>query len=194
MEGQPMDGMKRSRRCVATRGDGFSLIEVIVAMMILSVALLSLVGVFAMGVKGMRASTPMLVAREKAREAVESVHAARDTGEFAWNTIRNVADGGVFLNGPQPIRRAGLDGLVNTADDGAIETMVKPGRDGILSTADDEVVTLDDFTRQVAITPLNLDGTTTVNANLRQVTVTVRYRIDGAWRTYQLITFISSYS
>ena len=93
----------------------------------LTVALLSLVGVFAMGVAAMTASTPMLIAREKAREAVESVHAARDTGEFAWNTIRNVADGGVFLNGAQPLRRPGIDGLVNTADDGAIETIVKPG-------------------------------------------------------------------
>ena len=80
----------------------------------------------------MTASTPMLIAREKAREAIESVHAARDTGEFAWTTILNVADGGVFLNGAQPVRRPGIDGLVNTADDGAIETMNKPGADGIL--------------------------------------------------------------
>ena len=61
----------------------------------------------------------MLIAREKAREAVESVHAARDTGEVAWTTIQNVADGdGVFLNGAQPIKDPGIDGLVNTADDG----------------------------------------------------------------------------
>ena len=75
-----------------------------------------------MSLQRMRASTPMLVAREKAREAIESVHAARDTGEFAWTTILNVADGGVFLNGAQSVRRPGLDGLVNTADDGAVET------------------------------------------------------------------------
>jgi hypothetical protein len=46
--------------------------------------------------------------------------------------------------------------------------MNKPGRDGVLGTADDEVVTLNDFTRQIAITPLNLDGTATVNPNLRR--------------------------
>jgi prepilin-type N-terminal cleavage/methylation domain-containing protein len=176
------------------RADGFSLIEVMVAMMVLSVALLSLVGVFTMSLQRMRASTPMVIAREKAREAIESVHAARDTGEFAWNTILNASDDGVFLNGPQPIRLPGLDGLVNTADDGEIEKMVKPGADGILSTSDDEVVVLNDFTRQIAISPLTLDGTTTENPNLREVTVTVRYKVDNAWRTYRLVSYISSYS
>lgn len=190
-----MDGIRqRQPRRSLERAEGFSLIEMMVAMMVLSIALLSLVGVFTLSLQRMRASTPMLIAREKAREAIESVHAARDTAEFAWNTILNQADGGVFLNGAQPIRTPGVDGLVNTADDGAVETMTKPGRDGILGTSDDEVVTLNDFTRQIAITPLNLDGTATVNQNLRQVTVTVRYRVDRAWRTYTLVSYISSYS
>jgi prepilin-type N-terminal cleavage/methylation domain-containing protein len=191
-----MAGLSRlqHRRVRAGRAEGFSLVEVIVAMGVLSVALLSLVGVFTMSVKLMRASTPMIVAREKAREAVESVHAARDTGEFAWSSILNVAQGGVFLDGPQSLRRPGFDGLVNTADDGAVETMVKPGGDGVLGTTDDEVTTLSEFTREVAITPLNFDGTATLNQNLRQVTVTVRFKVDNAWRTYRLVTFISSYS
>jgi len=185
---------QHQRRRSPARAEGFSLIEMMVAMFVLSVALLSLVGVFTMTLQRMRASTPMLIAREKAREAIESVHSARDTGEFAWTTILNVADGGVFLNGAQSIRTPGLDGLVNTADDGPIETMKKPGLDGILGTADDETVTLNDFTRQIAITPLNIDGTATVNRDLRQVTVTIRYRVDRAWRTYTLVSYISSYS
>lgn len=192
-----MDGMSRLRSCGERpgRAEGFSLIEVMVAMLVLTVGLLGLVGVFGVGVQRIRASTPMLIAREKAREAIESVHAARDTGEFAWNTIRNVAQGGVFLNGPQPLRGPGPDGLVNTADDGLIETITKPGGDGILSTADDEIVRLNNFTREVTIAPLNYDAPSTeVNPNLRQVTVTIRYLVDGAWRTYRLVSFVSSYS
>ena len=185
---------QRRRRRSVEHADGFSLIEMMVAMLILSISLLGLVGVFTMSLQRMRASTPMLIAREKAREAIESVHAARDTGEFAWNTIRNVADGGVFLNGAQPIRTPGLDGLVNTTDDGAIETMRKPGADAVLGTADDEIVTLNDFTRQVAIVPMTFDGVATINPNLRQVTVTISYRVDRAWRTYRLVSYISSYS
>ena len=65
---------------------------------------------------------------------------------------------------------------------------------GILSTADDQVVTLNDFTREVQITPLNYDGTASVNPNLRQVTVIVRYKVGDLWRTYRLVTFVSSYS
>ena len=190
-----MDGMNElPRQRGPERADGFSLVEMVIAMGVLSVALLSLVGVFAVSVQRMTASTPMLIAREKAREAVESVHAARDTGEFAWNSILNVAGGGVFLNGPQPLRSPGLDGLVNTADDGPIETMVRPGYDGILATSDDEIMTLTNYTRQVEITSLNYDGQTTVNPNLRQVTVTVRYKVENAWRTYRLVTYVSSYS
>ena len=96
---------------------GFSLIEVLIAMLVLTGGVLSLLGVIALGVQTVAASSPMLIAREKAREAVESVHAARDTGELAWSRIHNVANGGVFLAGMQDLRLPGADGLVNTADD-----------------------------------------------------------------------------
>ena len=77
----------------------------------------------------------------------------------------NVADGGVFLDGAQPIKAPGNDGLVNTADDGA--TQIPAG----------------EFTREIDINPLNFDGTATVNPNLREVRVVVRYKVAGAWFT-----------
>jgi hypothetical protein len=168
--------------------------EVMVAMGVMSSGLLALVGVFALGVTRMASSSPMLVAREKAREAVESVHAARDNGELAWNIVKNVADGGVFVAGPQPLKTPGPDGLINTADDGAVETVRKPGKNGILDDADDEIVPLSDYTREIRITPLNYDVGGGVNPNLRQVVVNVRYKVDNAWRVYSLTTYVSSYS
>jgi prepilin-type N-terminal cleavage/methylation domain-containing protein len=176
--------------------DGFTLIEVMIAMLVLSVGVLSLVGVMALGLQTAASSSPMLIAREKAREAVESVHSARDTGELAWGRARNVVDGGIFLDNMQDIRAPGLDGLVDTADDGAIEVVRAPGADGKLETADDVLTTLGPelFQRQVRITPLNYDGTANVNPNLRQVVVTVKYRVLGLWRTYTLTTLLSSYS
>lgn len=157
------------------RERGFSLVEVLIAMVILTVGLLPLVGLFTTSVQRMTASTPMLVAREKAREAIESVHAARDTGQASWPTIRNVSDGGVFLDGAQAVKKPGNDGLVNTADDSVLE----------LPTAE--------FTREIRISPLNIDGSGAVNPNLREVRVTVRYKVYGAWRSYVMTTFISSY-
>jgi prepilin-type N-terminal cleavage/methylation domain-containing protein len=155
---------------------GFSLIEVLVAMMILTAGLLPLAALFAVAVQRMGGSTPNMMAREKAREAIESVHAARDTGTASWATIRNEADGGVFLDGAQAIKAPGDDGLVNTEDDGAEEFPVEA------------------FSREIVISPLNIDGTETEDPNLREVRVIVRYRVNNAWQTYTVVTYISSYS
>jgi hypothetical protein len=175
---------------------GFSLIEVMIATLVLTVGLLALVGTMTLGLQSIAGSSPALIAREKAREAVESVHTARDTGELAWNRVQNVANGGDFLDGPQDVREPGVDGLVNTDDDGDIEVLVSPGPDGVLETEDDTVTPLSRelYQREIMISPLNVDGTDTVNLNLRQVTVSVRYRVLGIWRTYTLTTFVSAYS
>ncbi len=165
-----------------------------VSMLILTVGLLSLVGVAAVGVRRVGQSSPMLIAREKAREAIESVHSARDTGELAWAKVRNVADGGIFLAGPQNLKLSGVDGLVNTGDDGAVETIRTAGIDNVLGNGDDVITTLIDYTREIRITPLNYDGGGVVNPNLRQIEVIVRYKADAVWRTYTITTFISSYS
>ena len=106
---------------------GFTLVETVVAMGILSIGLLSLAGVFTLGLRHMQTSSPGLIAREKAREAIESVHTARDTRVITWAQIRNAAapncawanttanGGGRFLNGQQNLLAAGPDGLVYTA-------------------------------------------------------------------------------
>ena len=173
---------------------GTSLIEVMIAMLVLVVGLLPLVGITAVAVKRAGESSPMLIAREKAREAIESVHTARDTGQLTWQKIQNAGDGGVFLAGAQSIKVPGPDGLVNTADDGAVETVRSAGKDEVLNTGDDVVTALTNYTREIKITPLNFDGTQVVNPSLRQIQVIVRYRAQGAWQTYTITTYISSYS
>jgi hypothetical protein len=173
---------------------GFSIVEVIVATGILTAGLLSLAGVYTVGMLHMAGSTPGLIAREKAREAVESVHTARDTGDLPWPRIQNTATSpGVFLVGEQPLYKPGADGLVNTADDAAVGLEKQPGNDLLMNTVDD--VPLKDFTREIQITNLFADGSTTaVNPNLRQIKVIIKYKVGGTWRTYSLTTFISSFS
>ena len=114
---------------------GFSLIETLIAMAILATGLLSMAGVFIMGLSQLAGSSASLIAREKAREAVESVHTARDIRTLPWCRIRNVgaatncADGaaGAFVTGAQPLRTPGPDGLVNTADDLDVEVALGAG-------------------------------------------------------------------
>lgn len=191
--------------CRAPGEAGFSLLEVLVSMAIMAGTLLGLGQVFLIGMTHASTSSANLIAREKAREAVESVHTARDTRVLAWSQIRNAAaprmcqgvaapagwddvTQGVFTNGEQAggLRTAGPDGLVNTADDGPVEEIATPGADGIIDTADDFAQGLNNYWREIWICDRS-------NA-LREIRVTVRYRVGAIQRVYRLTTYISNYS
>jgi prepilin-type N-terminal cleavage/methylation domain-containing protein len=189
---------------------GFSLIEVMIAMAVLATGLLSLAGVFVLGLQHLSNSSAALIAREKAREAVESVHTARDTRVIRWCQIYNVdaarnaaCDGeaaAVFVTGMQPLRGTGSDGLVNTGDDEGIEEAVSPGPDNVLGNDDDVRTPLMNFRREIEITEIVTNGV--ANPNLRRLRVRIRYgnlvqSPEGGVepeRTYELTTFISSIS
>jgi len=165
---------------------GFSLVETIVGIGVLTVGALGMAGVFAAGVQKMVSSPNELIATQKATEAIESVFSARDSHTVAWAGLRNVSAGGIFLDGPQPLKVDGPDGVVNTADDGAVETIVLPGPDQILGTADDVTQTLDGFTREIRIVDLSAD--------LRSVTVTITYHAGPSIRSYTLTAYISTFA
>jgi prepilin-type N-terminal cleavage/methylation domain-containing protein len=172
---------------------GFSLIEVMVATGVLAAGLLSLAGIMTVGMLHVRSSSPALVAREKAREAVESVHTARDMRVITWAEIRNKDRGGKFLDGEVDMKSPGEDGLVNTDDDEGVEEQMLPGVDNVLGTSDDEHLPLRDYKREIQITDLaHPDGGN--YDDLRQLRVIIRYKVGGTWRSYTLSTYISSYS
>lgn len=173
------------------RGDhGFTLIEALVAMGVTVVGVMSLAMVLAFGTRMLVGGQGQMIAGQRAAEAVEAVFKARDSRVIAWNQIRNVvgagADGGIFLDGPRQLRNPGADGLINTADDGAIEEMITPGADGLLGTADDLRTPLDGYTREIEIRD--------IGPNLRRIRVILRYRSDGGDREYVLTTYVSSYA
>jgi prepilin-type N-terminal cleavage/methylation domain-containing protein len=172
---------------------GFTLIETMVAMGILAIGLLSLAGVFTLGLRHMQTSSPGLIAREKAREAIESVHTARDTRVITWSQIRNQSQGGIFADGEQDLLRPGLDGLVNTNDDDGVEEVIDPGYDHILGTGDDKKTPLSTFKRTIDLNDI-LDDQGNVNPSLRELIVTISYRVGDTTRQYSLTTYISSVS
>jgi type II secretory pathway pseudopilin PulG len=165
---------------------GFSLIETVIALGVMSTVLLGLAALLTAGARRISSAPGDLTATQKAAEAIENVFSARDTQTLRWAQIRNVADGGIFLDGPQPLREAGPDGLIDTADDTGEETVVLPGPDQLLGTTDDVTVSLVGFTRQIRITD--------VEANLRLITVTITYQQGSAVRTYTLTTYISNFA
>lgn len=166
---------------------GFSLVEALVSLAVLAVGLLSLAGVLTTGLQDISVSPTDVIARQKVAEAIEAVYTARDTRILTWAQIRNVPNGGIFLAGPQPLRTTGLDGLVNTADDGPVEELILPGLDGQLGTGDDVRTPLSQYTREIDITDISL--------MLRQLTVTVTITTGGGVRrNYTVTTLISSFS
>jgi prepilin-type N-terminal cleavage/methylation domain-containing protein len=176
---------------------GFSLIEVMVSLGVLTVGVLGAAAVLSSGMQTLGTSPADVVVTQKAMQAIEAVFAARDSHKLAWAQIRNVEgesgnDGGVFVDGPQPLYIAGPDGLVNTQDDDddpQIESVELPGHDQLLDTADDNVVELTAYTREIIIRDVPDEA-----GNLRTVTVIVTYQSGPTKRSYTLSTLISAYS
>jgi type II secretory pathway pseudopilin PulG len=155
---------------------GFSLTETVIALGVLATGVIGAAGVLVTGMSKVSSSPANLNASQKAAQAVESVFAARDSKRLTWNQIRNASAGGVFLDGPQPLKLPGNDGLVNTADDGALETF----------DASSSQSSLGSFTREIKI-----EDITSENGQLRKITVTITY--PGS-RPYILSTYISSFA
>ena len=166
---------------------GISLIETMVAMLVLMIGAIGLASTFLYGMQSASSSPYELIATQKATEAIESVFSARDSHTLTWAQLRNVASGGIFLNGARNMTVAGADGVVDTSDDGAIESVALPGPDQLLGTGDDKMQTLYNFKRQILITDEAGD-------NLRKVTVIITYPAGSVTRTYSLTVFMSSFA
>lgn len=172
------------KNVTAQNEGGFTLVEVMIAGVILTVGLLGLAYAYGQGMAVVMSSQQDAIARQKAREAVEDVLTARNNSTLTWSQINNVSNGGVFLDGVQSLTTPGPDGMVDTADDGPIETIVLPGPDGSLT--DGTSVPLGGYTRQIQIT--------TLSNVLKQITVTITYVTPpGVTRNYQLTCYVSPY-
>ncbi len=201
-----MSQKKISKTLVRTRDEGFSLIEVMIAIVVMSVGLLAVIASFATAISATQSAEEDLIARQKVLEAMESIYTARNAQQIPFAAVANVSNGGIFLDGPQALRCAGPDGLVGTGDDvncttragavcpdGGAECMVLPGPDGILGTADDVTMSLGNFTRTIAVTPVLLN-TGAVNNNMMAISITVSYTKAGIPpRSFTASGLISAY-
>ena len=97
--------MKRQRK-ISRHPAGFTLIEAMMSIIILSFGVLSLAAVYAQGIMYASLTQYDYIAEKKAEEAVETIFTARDTKVLTWAQIQNVSTGGVFLDGARPLLRA----------------------------------------------------------------------------------------
>jgi prepilin-type N-terminal cleavage/methylation domain-containing protein len=171
---------------------GFTLLEVMMSMVIVTIGLVALLGVMSVAMAATQSARQDMIARQLAQEALEAIITARETADIAWDQIQNVGPGnGIFVTGLQPIRQAGADGIIGTADDSLAppESMQDPGPDGIVGTPDDGTpIQLANFQRSILITP-------TASGDLRNVTITIQYLTSQSAtpRTYVLSGMISQY-
>jgi type IV pilus modification protein PilV len=186
--------------------EGFTLIEVMIAIVVMAVGLLAVIASFATAISATQSAEEDLIARQKVLEAMESIYTARNAQQIPFAAVANVSTGGIFLDGPQALKCAGPDGLVGTADDvvcttqagancpdGGAECMVLPGPDGILGTGDDVTMSLGNFTRTIAVTPV-LFSNGVVNNNMMAISITVSYTKAGLpARSFTANGLISAY-
>jgi len=185
---------------------GFTLIEVMIAIVIMTIGMLAVMASFGTALSATASAQEDLIARHKALDAMESIYTARNSQQLPFSAINNVAAGGIFLPGALPLKCAGPDGLVGTGDDtpctapdtgaacpGGVECLVLPGPDGVLGTADDVTQSLSNFTRTITFNPVTLPSGAP-NGSLIAVTITVSYTKPG-WpaRAYVVNGLISSY-
>lgn len=107
---------------------GFSLIETVIALVVLLIGILATLSAISYGVLSMQESEKRVSAKEVARSTMETIFSIRDlqafdpqngeTYNFNALQVRNGNNGGIFLDNWTPIREnPGDDGIFGTDDD-----------------------------------------------------------------------------
>ncbi len=183
---------RRSRIGRSTSTAGFTLIEAMIALVVLAFGVLGLAAMMTDGIAYMNMSQADFIAQQKAEQAVESIFYARDSKIYTWAQIQNVANGGVFLDPPEVLCDPGPDAVVDTVDDiqANVDVIYAPNTAGtnLLTGADAIRMGLSSYRRTIVIA--DVAG----NPNVRTITVTINYTAGRFQRTYTLTSYISRFS
>ncbi len=156
--------------------DGFSLLEMVVASLILTVGLLGVASSIAYALLASNRGRGITNAKMLIVSVQEQMETVRDTGQLNFAEISNShVNGSTFSYFPSefmPVSQyPGPDGIYGTNDD-----LVSPGPDGFYFTTDDFTDlsrARPNVTRQILITPIPNEPL------LKKITVTVRYAPNG---------------
>jgi prepilin-type N-terminal cleavage/methylation domain-containing protein len=185
---------------------GFSLLEVLISMVVLTVGLVSLLGVFGLAMASTQTSQQDMIAKQLANEALESIVTARNTSQIGWDDIQNVGaltcssgatSCGIFLVGPNPVYLPATSGtnagIVGTSNHLGVQVLQGPGPDGIYGTPDDVTIPLTGYQRTILISAVTDNGN--LVTTLRKVDVTMQYSTSqtNLQKTYVLSSYISQY-
>lgn len=180
---------------------GFSLIEVIFAIVILTVGVLAMVSVLTASLVNSYESEKRIIAKQIALSTVESIMSAKEINRIdviaGWNSIRNVQGipdplTGIFLNDWKPIREEnGWDGIAGTVDDACDA----PGVCAVSGRTTNTSQIIKNYERRIVITDVpDSERPTPPNPiTRRRIDVTVRFFSNRVIREETISTIIANY-
>ena len=71
--------------CTNTRERGFTLLEVMISILVLTIGLISMLAVFSLAMASTQTAQDDMIAKQEAAEAIESVFTARNTSQISWS-------------------------------------------------------------------------------------------------------------
>jgi prepilin-type N-terminal cleavage/methylation domain-containing protein len=172
----------RSKRCLSTHKQrpqseaGFSLLELVIAMVILTIGLLGMASAIGYALMASNSGRGVTNSKMLIVSILEQMETLRDTGQLHFNEISNSQVlGSTFTGFPstfQPVStKPGPDGVFGTADD-----LVSAGPDNTYGTADDFT---DPSLARPGVTRQILISTLPDNDYLKKIQVTLRYSPNG---------------
>lgn len=186
-----------------SRQDGFSYIDVMIAIVIMMVGVLALVGALAANVVRSMESEKRIIAKQLALSTIESIISAKDikrTGVVdGWDSIRNVQASvpagqinGIFVTGYRPVRvEPGWDGVFGTVDDACTGS----GSCAVTGRPTNTSAVVMGFQREIVITDVaDPERPSPPNPiTRRRIDVNIKYFVNQATRTLTESTIISNY-
>lgn len=176
---------------------GFSLIETVIALVILTVGILTVLAAISFSWRLIQESEKATFSKEQARSTMETIFSVRDLKlydtagpvdeEALWRMIqvKRANNGGVFLDEWNPIREnPGIDGIYGTADDAC------PGNGNCTVGAYvNNSKILDGYEQKVEIADINENGV----VRKRLITVRIRYMVGSQMREMSESTIMATF-
>lgn len=179
---------------------GFTYIEVIVAILILTVGVLGILSAISVAVIRARESEQRNIARQFSAAALESIYGTRDLMQVDpdlrqaniltnWTAVANntpATPQGVFLTGFCPIRRdSGRDQIEGTADDAC-----PAASNCVVGAYTNNSPVVEGFSREIIISDIVEPNTTVVRR--KRIVINVQYSAGQTTRTESVSTIISN--
>jgi type II secretory pathway pseudopilin PulG len=159
---------------------GFSLIETMIALVVMLIGILGAMAAISYGVMSMQESEKRSLSKEYARSTMETIFSMRDLAAFdtldasatySFNAmqIKNGSNGGVFLDGWNPIRESpGADGIFGTDDDACFA-----GGTCVVGTTINSSKVISGFERKIEVYDIPENGV----VKKRRITVRIRFNV-----------------